>query len=51
MATVAHPAGRFRARRAVVRGETARRLIMLPVVLLALWGLWEGYRWIWVQTG
>ncbi len=24
---------------------------MLPVVLLCLWGLWEGYRWIWMTTG
>jgi len=24
---------------------------MLPVVLLCLWGLWEGYRWLWVTTG
>jgi NitT/TauT family transport system permease protein len=24
---------------------------MLPVVLLCLWGIWEGYRWLWVATG
>jgi NitT/TauT family transport system permease protein len=34
-----------------VRGETARKIVMLPVVLLGLWGLWEGYRWLWSSTG
>lgn len=24
---------------------------MLPVVLVVLWGLWEGYRWLWSTTG
>ena len=24
---------------------------MLPLVLLVLWGVWEGYRWVWVTTG
>jgi NitT/TauT family transport system permease protein len=24
---------------------------MLPVVLAVLWALWEGYRWVWEQTG
>ncbi len=23
----------------------------LLLVLLALWGLWEGYRWLWIETG
>jgi NitT/TauT family transport system permease protein len=27
------------------------RLVMLPVVLACLWAIWEGYRWVWVQTG
>jgi NitT/TauT family transport system permease protein len=51
VATVAQSAGRLRARRTVVRGETARRIVLLPVVLLAFWGLWEGYRWLWSTTG
>jgi NitT/TauT family transport system permease protein len=24
---------------------------MLPIVLVCLWGLWEGYRWLWMTTG
>ncbi len=27
------------------------RLVMLPVVLAILWVVYEGYRWIWEQTG
>jgi hypothetical protein len=27
------------------------RLGTLALVLLALWGLWEGYRWLWMETG
>jgi NitT/TauT family transport system permease protein len=29
----------------------ATRLGTLLAVLLALWGLWEGYRWLWMETG
>jgi NitT/TauT family transport system permease protein len=32
------------------RSDRLFRLVMLPVVLAALWGLWEGYRAIWVAT-
>ena len=31
--------------------RTVFRLVMLPVVLVCLWGLWEGYRWLWMTTG
>lgn len=34
-----------RARSAAVRG------VLLAVVLVALWGLWEGYRWLWERMG
>ena len=27
------------------------RLGTLALVLLAFWGLWEGYRWLWMETG
>ncbi len=27
------------------------RVATLLFVLLALWGLWEGYRWLWMETG
>jgi NitT/TauT family transport system permease protein len=27
------------------------RIVMLPVVLVCLWGAWEGYRWTWATTG
>jgi len=29
----------------------ARRVAVLPLVLAALWGLWEGYRALWIATG
>jgi NitT/TauT family transport system permease protein len=29
----------------------ARRIVALPLVLGALWGLWEGYRALWIATG
>jgi NitT/TauT family transport system permease protein len=29
----------------------AARVAVLALVLLALWGLWEGYRWLWIETG
>jgi NitT/TauT family transport system permease protein len=31
--------------------RTVIRIVMLPVVLVCLWGLWEGYRWLWMTTG
>ena len=27
------------------------RVAVLALVLAALWGLWEGYRWLWITTG
>jgi NitT/TauT family transport system permease protein len=27
------------------------RVAVLTLVLAALWGLWEGYRWLWITTG
>ncbi|MBA3375510.1 MAG: hypothetical protein H0U00_06805, partial [Actinobacteria bacterium] len=30
---------------------TAARAGTLLFVLLGLWGLWEGYRWLWMETG
>jgi NitT/TauT family transport system permease protein len=42
-------AGRPRQSRAVA--AVATRLGTLVLVLLALWGLWEGYRWLWMETG
>jgi NitT/TauT family transport system permease protein len=38
-----------RAPRAAVVAAT--RLGTLALVLLVLWGLWEGYRWLWMETG
>src|SRR6266511_1651641 len=35
----------------VRRSEIALRIVALPVVLAALWGLWEGYRALWIATG
>jgi NitT/TauT family transport system permease protein len=51
MTTVAHAAGRLRMRREAEWVGAVRRLALLPVVLGVLWGLWEGYRAIWVATG
>lgn len=31
--------------------DVVRRVALFPVVLAALWGLWEGYRAIWIATG
>ena len=33
----------------VVRG--LGRAAVFAIVLLALWGLWEGYRWLWMEQG
>jgi NitT/TauT family transport system permease protein len=37
-------------RSARLRGGGGQLALVLAVAL-ALWGLWEGYRWIWVKTG
>ncbi len=29
----------------------AARVAVLGLVLVALWALWEGYRWLWIETG
>jgi NitT/TauT family transport system permease protein len=41
----------LRIRREAAWKDAVRRAALLPVVLGALWGLWEGYRAIWVATG
>src|SRR5204863_4643238 len=48
MASIAaeRPAGR-----AVGVAAGVRRVLLFLVVLVALWGLWEGYRWVWTTTG
>jgi NitT/TauT family transport system permease protein len=50
MATIAAepPADR---RRAELAKSVARRVGMLILVLAFLWGLWEGYRWLWIREG
>jgi NitT/TauT family transport system permease protein len=50
MATIAAepPAER---RRAELAKSVARRVGMLVLVLAFLWGLWEGYRWLWIREG
>jgi NitT/TauT family transport system permease protein len=50
MATIAAepPADRWRAELAK---NVARRVAMLVLVLAFLWGLWEGYRWLWIREG
>jgi NitT/TauT family transport system permease protein len=50
VATVAH-ANRLWVKRDRAWSEGVQRIVLLPVVLAALWGLWEGYRWVWVETG
>ena len=27
------------------------RIVMLPIVLVFLWAIYEGYRWLWLETG
>ena len=51
MATVAQEAGRLRVRTETTWAEAARRILLLPLVLGGLWGLWEGYRALWIKTG
>ena len=50
MATIAAepPADR---RRAELAKNVARRVAMLVLVLAFLWGLWEGYRRLWIREG
>jgi NitT/TauT family transport system permease protein len=50
MATIAaeQPAGH---RRAAAIRSAAERVGMLVLVLAILWGLWEGYRWLWIHEG
>jgi NitT/TauT family transport system permease protein len=50
MATIAaeQPAGH---RRAAAIRSAAERVGMLVLVLAILWGLWEGYRWLWIREG
>ena len=50
MATIAveQPAGH---RRAAAIRSAAGRVGMLVLVLAILWGLWEGYRWLWIREG
>ena len=50
VATVAH-AGRLRVGRETAWADAVRRVALLPVVLAVLWGLWEGYRALWIKTG
>jgi NitT/TauT family transport system permease protein len=38
-------------RRAAAVRSAAERVGMLVLVLAVLWGLWEGYRWLWIQEG
>jgi NitT/TauT family transport system permease protein len=35
----------------IARRDTVIRIAMLPVVLGAIWGFWEGYRALWIWTG
>ena len=50
MATIAaeQPAGH---RPAAAIRSAAGRVGMLVLVLAILWGLWEGYRWLWIREG
>ena len=50
MATIAAEQPAEHRRAAVVR-TAAERVGMLVLVLAALWGLWEGYRWLWIHEG
>jgi NitT/TauT family transport system permease protein len=38
-------------RRAAAVRTVAERIGMLVLVLAILWGLWEGYRWLWIREG
>jgi NitT/TauT family transport system permease protein len=49
VATIAAPAA------SASRGDAVRRatvrVVLFVVVLAVLWGLWEGYRWLWIHEG
>jgi NitT/TauT family transport system permease protein len=49
VATIAAPA-RSTSRRDALRSAAARVAVFV-VVLAVLWGLWEGYRWLWIHEG
>jgi NitT/TauT family transport system permease protein len=40
-----------RLRRPEIAGTVAFRAVTLILVLGGLWGFWEGYRWLWMETG
>jgi NitT/TauT family transport system permease protein len=50
MATIAAEQPAEHRRGATVR-SAAERVGMLVLVLAILWGLWEGYRWLWIREG
>src|SRR5262245_3334333 len=50
MATIAVEQPAEHRRAAAVR-TAAGRVGMLVLVLAVLWGLWEGYRWLWIHEG
>jgi NitT/TauT family transport system permease protein len=50
MATIAAEPPAEHRRGAAVR-SAAERVGMLVLVLAILWGLWEGYRWLWIREG
>src|ERR671923_753088 len=39
------------ARRVVALRRAAGQVVLFVVVLAVLWGLWEGYRWLWIREG
>jgi NitT/TauT family transport system permease protein len=49
MAAIAVERPRTRYVKGIKRGTG--RAVLFVVVLAALWGLWEGYRWLWIQEG
>ena len=42
-------AERPRERRTFRLREATWRVLLFVLVLAALWGLWEGYRWLWMR--
>jgi len=50
MATIAAEPPAEHRRAAAIR-SAAQRVGMLVLVLAILWGLWEGYRWLWIREG
>jgi NitT/TauT family transport system permease protein len=50
MATIAAEPPAEHRRAAAIR-NAAERVGMLVLVLAILWGLWEGYRWLWIREG